>query len=559
MLKAMQTWLSKEYNIPFIGKTSASEILFALLPGIIACLAILYPFYLSSGEFIYLDWNGTAVDLAQYTHFFGIYGQDWLGFRWIPFLLAQLPFVLLFGIASSAIFSKLIFLFVFAIGSLGMYLLLKAYPRPVYLLATALLCLNPFVYERIMMGHFFVVLSLTSLPLALYLAQRFLASPSVSTAWPPALAITLLNVQPHGMAINTFLICFYFLFHALLNRKAIHQLAMPYAQFAVFLLMFNLYWLVPYFLLPAPSIFSTIDLTQREFFQPHVSTNLNTLIKSSGMYGAWREDAMKLAYNYPLLPVSRDVWKAFSVSFVLLLILLSIYVLLQFPRNALFLALAFGWVAGILLATGISHPWTSGIFEWLFASVPLFSGFRDSNKWVETVAIAYAVLAPIGMSLAIGKKNLLPACAIVIIFVLVYNYPVLGLDGQIKPGNYPPEYFALSSLAAARGQTIYLPWMAYNTYNWSMSFGVDGRITAPTKFGMPVITFGASEMDAGGVPPATQAIAACLAAQDTACLASKNITRIINDECFMASQMYGWLGNSTIYKKQGCLVAYEVN
>jgi len=549
--------MSSKLHLPLVGQTTLSEILWATLPGILVCLAILYPFYLSSGEFIYLDWNGGAVDLTPYTHFFEIYGQDGFGFRWIPYLILQLPFVLLFGTASSAIFSKFIFLSIFAIGSLGLYLLLKPYPKPVYLLSVALLCFSPFVYERIMMGQFFVVLSLTSLPLTLYFTQRFLSSPSLSTAWQPTLALTLVNMQPHGLIINTSLTLAYLAIHALLNRKALPSLSTPYLQFIALLFIFNLYWLLPYILLPSPTIFSAIDSSHLDFFQPRTSSNLNTLVKSAGMYGSWRENSMKLAYVNPPFG-TMDAWKGFSVLFIVFLIFLSLYALLQHP-TPLFLALALGWLLGILLATGISHPWTSWLFDFLFAFVPLFSGFRDSNKWVETVAIAYAVLAPIGLSLAFKKKNLLPACALVIILALVYNYPAIGLDGQLKPSIIPSEYLTMRSLAAPTGQTIYLPWMLYNTYNWSMAFGIDGRIAAPAKFGFPAITFGASEADVGGVSAKTQAISSCLAAQNNSCLASKNITRIINDECFMVSPMYSWLANNTIYKKQGCLVAYEVN
>jgi len=178
---------------------------------------------------------------------------------------------------------------------------------------------------------------------------------------------------------------------------------------------------------------------------------------------------------------------------------------------------------------------------------------------VETVAITYAVLAPIGLSLAVGKKNLLPACALVIILALVYNYPSIGLSDQLKPGAYPPEYLTMGELAAPTGQTIYLPWMVYNTYNWSVAFGIDGRIAVPAKFGAPEINFGESEADVGSIPAETRAIADCLSEQSLPCLGARNVTRIINDECFMVSQLYGWLQNNTIYKKQGCLVAYEVD
>ncbi|MFH1017394.1 MAG: hypothetical protein V1798_04320 [Pseudomonadota bacterium] len=545
-------------TLPSMGQIRLSEIFWAVLPGVLAGFAILYPFFLSSGEFIYLDWSGTSVNLNPFTDFMQLYGQDWLGFRFIPFLLAQLPFILLFGAGASAIFSKLFFLFIFALASTGLYLLLKEYSRPVYLLAVALLCFSPFVYERVMMGQFFAVLSLAALPLILHLAREFVAPPSFSSAWKPAAALTFLCLQAQGLLINTLVVSAYLSVHAILSGKT-RELVRPYLGFAAFLLLFNLYWLIPGLLFPGPPILSSIDSTHLEFFQPRPSANFNTLVKAAGMYGAWRENSMRLAYNYPLLPVPRDSWKLLSVAFVAFLLFLSAYAILHSKNNAVFITLLLCWPAGLFLAAGISHPWSEGAFGWFAQNLPFFSAFRDSNKWVELVAIAYAVLAPIGASILFKGSRLGPALAVIFLLVLVYDYPIFGLSGQISPGRFPGEYATMGDLAAPSGKTIYLPWMLYASYNWSSSFGPDGRIAVPLKFSQPAIISGSDAADFGAVSAESQEISDCLALRDPACLASRGVSRVIVDECFAARDLYSWVGaDRHIYKRQGCLTVYEL-
>lgn len=551
--------LDKKHKIPFIEKTSVSQTLWAVLPGIAACLAILYPFYLSSGEFIYLDWSGTAVNLGIYVDFLEIYGQDGFVFRWIPFLIAQLPFVLLFGDAASAIFSKLFFLFIFALGSVGLYLLFRGKPKAVYLFSVAILCFSPFVYERIMLGQFGVVLSLMALPLTLYLTGRFLEKPLLSNAWQPAAALTFLNLQVHGLVIGTSVVLCYMAVHAFFadDRKA---LAKPYVMFAALLFAFNLYWLLPYVAFSKPMAFSAVSESHLEFFKPKVSVNFNTLLKSSMMYGIWREDSMKLAYNNPPLSIPKEIWKSTTVCFVALLVFLSIIALAHSQKNALYAALAIGWGVGLLLSTGISHPWTQPLFDWLFQNFPLFSSFRDSNKLVETIVIAYAVLAPAGLLLLFkNRKGLVIAAVTLVAITMALNGVSIGLDNQLHPGTYPAEYYSLSSLASSHGTTLYFPWSVYNTYNWSIQFGLDGRIASPVyKFAQAQIKSGASELDFGfdpGVDPYDK----CISSQDTRCLASLNVSRIIVDYCFSGSGMYAWIGkNRTAFKSHGCLTVYEI-
>ena len=550
----------QQRSLPFAAKASVCEILWAVLPGIIACLAILHPFFFSAGEFIYLDWSGTSIDMTPFTNFMDVYGQDGAGFRWIPFLLPQLPFVLLLGQGASAMFSRIFFLFIFILGSTGLFMFFREKPRAIYLLSAAIMFFSPFVYERIMMGQFLMVLSLASLPITLYFAKKFLATPALSSAWQPVLCLTLLNLQIQGLVMNALLVGGYFALHALFCTRR-EKLAIPYMQFAAMFLLFNAYWIAPYFALPKPALLSSIDPSHAEFFTPKASIGMNTLFKSAAMYGSWRESSMKLAYNYPPADfIPKEVWRWAAIAFVAVLMCLSAFAVLQNPKNPLHLALAFGWIAGVLVATGISHPWTGWAFDWLFQNVQFFVGFRDSNKWAELVVCAYALLAPAGAHMLAGKRKLgwiLPA--LLIVFAIACNYVAIGLAGQLMPGTYPQEYMEISSLAAQNGTTIYLPWSVYNSYTWSLAFGLDGRIANPAgKFGQGKIQMGVSPLDFSSTMLSSENYTKCLAAQSIPCLKNEGVSRIIVDRCFLGNGIYGWVAaNRTALKSSGCLSVYN--
>ena len=548
------SWLSRNWK----------EIAWAVLPGVIACLAILYPFFLSSGEFVYLDWSGSLVSINQVTHFLQYAGGDWTSYRWIPYYLVQVPFVLLFGAASSAIFSNLVFLSIFAIGSVGLYLLYREYgikSKAAYLLSVAIMSFSPFVYERIMMGQFFVMASLFFLPISLYLAKRFADSPSFARAWPLALSLCLLNIQLQGFVINTCIVGLFLLASHLTLERRVHQKNLtPYIQLAAVFLAFNLLWIVPYLALPQNPIFSSVDQSQLSFFSPQLSAGFNTVVKSALMFGAWREYGTITAFD--TLPT------LFVYGFATLIFCLSIYGLLKQPKNPLFLTLAAGWVIGMVFATGTSHPWTSGIFEFFYSHVPMFSGFRDSNKFVELVAAAYAMLAPIGLYLAFDGKTFIQkwthrghlvataAFLILIAAAVAYDYPALGLWGQLHPISYPPEYLQVQSMIPDGQKALLVPTGIYYSYNWSLAAGLDGRVANPSgKFPWLVVDE-ASPADFGAT--LTGGVYDCINAHNVPCLVRNGVDYALLDSCTPDSDTAWATSGSKLVSQNGCLSLFQL-
>jgi hypothetical protein len=553
--KNSRRWLSANWK----------EAAWAVLPGIIACLAILYPFFLSSGEFIYLDWGGNMVSIDQVTHFFDYSLDNWTYFHWLPYYLIQVPFLLAFGTASSAVFSKLVFMSIFVMCSAGLYLLYREYgikSKAAYLLSVAIMSFSPFVYERIMMGQFLVASSLFCLPVSLYLTKKFTDSPSFAKAWPIALSLTLLNYSLQGFALNTGVVAIFLLSnHLISGREKSRQLLAQYLPLAGIFLAFNLFWVIPCLLLPQNLFFSSIDSSQLAFFSMQQSAGFNTAIKSVLMAGSWREVGVIRAYT--LLPAP------FIFGFVALLFCLSLYALLKQPRNPLFVALMACWLVGLVFATGVSHPWTSGIFNFFYNHIPLFSGFRDSNKFVELITAAYAILAPIGVYLAFGEKaftqkrtsagHLAPSAAFLILLAaaIAYNYPAIGLSNQLHPISYPTEYNDVSSMIPQGQKAVLVPTGMYYTYYWSLAAGMDGRVSNPSARFPWLVVWSPMPLDIVGT--LRGGAYDCINSLNATCLVRNGVNYALVDSCPLEPTDASWVSHdSSLSWQEGCLKLYKL-
>lgn len=519
------------------------EILWAVLPGIIACLAILYPFYLSSGEFIYLDWIGGHGTTWHLDHFFEIYTKDWLSFHAIPWLILQLPFVLLFGYGASSIFSKLFFLSMFGAASTGLYLFFKE-NKAMYLLAVAILCFSPYVYERTMMGQFGVVYTIMLAPLFLYFTKKYLEEPTKKNAFCSALFMSLSTLmQTHGILLHFVLFGCLIVFYLYFNKGKGKEIVFSLGYFALSYFLLNIYWIIPLLTLENAPIFSAIDSGDINFFQPRPSFTVNTFVKTALQFGAWRENGMLVAYNlipYPLLLVALFVF-----------IYLSAIGTVE-KRTPFSYALALAAIIGFIFALGPVSP----LFNFAVDNLPLFSGFRDSNKFVELITLAYAFLIPIGLlELVQKKKNLI--FSIIILGIITFNYPAIGLSNQLHPNNIPLEYYQIKYSIPENEKAVYFPIGIYLTYNWSLQSGLDGRIANPIgkEPSENLITL-TNPGDFGAEDPRFADLSNCAS---TSCLLKNNISYVVTDKCAMWISTPDWVKkNADIYNETGCLTVYKL-
>jgi hypothetical protein len=216
------------------------------------------------------------------------------------------------------------------------------------------------------------------------------------------------------------------------------------------------------------------------------------------MYGFWRGNYI---YAKDLLPY----WYIFFISMIVIAVygFVSNY---MDKEHGVYIK-AFGAVAvlSLLLATGISGPFRDA-FEYLFNNVFFFKGFREPQKFVALLVLAYAYLGGSGVAeiekTARDKK--ISACSIsatkiatwaLIVFALiipfVYSFTIFnGFWGQMKPTDYPKDWYEVNNLLNQDRQdfnVLFFPWHLYMNFHWVPN--MDKRIANPasTFFDKPII------------------------------------------------------------------------
>jgi hypothetical protein len=435
-------------------------------------------------------------------------------------------------------------------------------------LMTLIYLFNPFVYSKIMVGQLGILVAYLLLPTVIYYTQKFIENKNKKTLLKLALAFTFASsFSIHFLIINAIIIITYYIYHVTEKRNLKLDLKLATLGIIIIILL-NIFWLQG-FLLKDNNTLSSIDSSHEQFFTPKLSHNVPTIAKIMGMWGFWREASYITTYKTLPLPL----WYLLLIMFVATM-LIGYYTKKDDKKEGKKVKFFYTlWWIGLILATGISHPWTAPIFDFLFKYLPFFKGFRDSHKFVIFIALAYATLCPIGIYWVRDRiKNLLPKkrriiikflhYAIPLLFIIgiiTFTYPLIGLWGQIKPCDYPDSYQQTNSFLESNnltGHVIYLPWEGYLTYNWTLGCSPDGRIATPiNKIVKPIIQTSPGQW--GRKTEFKNNISNCLAQKNTSCLKSQNVQYILKDRCALYPYNYDWLNQTPVYN-DSCIEIHEL-
>jgi len=370
--------------------------------------------------------------------------------------------------------------------------------------ATILFLFNPFVYSRLLVGHWFVLWGLAMLPLVFKTYTNYLEEGGYRNLVFIVLALTLLGFSAHLLFAATFLVGFLSIYKYVDSRdcRTIKRtLLVPTVAIPI-----NVYWLAPVFLSGGKSI-SKVTAADQSIYAPQTDI-FTALYSTASMHGFWRG---AIRYATDLIPVV-------GVLFVPILFLAVHGFTTNYDhpeRGYIVKALATTWVVALLLGAGASGP-AAPIYAWLFENVPFFAGMRDSNKFVALIVLAYAYLGALGFedlldvlpdldTSRLHPANLLSAdrrpdartlvsWALVVALLLtpiVYNYPmVTGYDDQINSQDYPEEWYEVKEFVDSQpgdSAVLFLPWHLYMDYSWLES--EQKRIATPARafFERPVI------------------------------------------------------------------------
>ena len=325
---------------------------------------------------------------------------------------------------------------------------------------------SPFLYERLVIGHWALLVGWSVLP---WLALRLddLAAASDRRARSGALAGTTLLVAVAALgspAAGTGV--------ALLAGLGVLLLPAPVrtrfargAVVAVAAVVANGPWLVPSLL--QPDVLSEPDPAGVAAFAARPDTVLGTAVSLLAGGGIWNGD---------VAPAGREL----AATAVLVVVVLAVAaaglpVLLRCrPVGPLLVAAGLGgWALAALLSTGPGRQ----VLEAVVAGVPGAGLVRDTQKLVLPTALllavssAAAVAALVRRATAPGVRadRLLPAVVLVLVPVLALPSLAWGAGGRLRPTGYPVSWSQARAEVAGDdvpGTVLVLPWNLYRRYSW---------------------------------------------------------------------------------------------
>lgn len=327
---------------------------------------------------------------------------------------------------------------------------------------------NAFVFERLAIGHWALLVGYAALPYVVLGAIRVRADPRAPFAWA-ALVVPLALAafgSPTGGAVTAVVA-----FGLVAGADAIATAGALLAGIAV-----NLPWLVPSLLYRGgiPGSSAGVDV-----FAAHPDTPFGVFGSLLSLGGIWNSD---------VVPPGRDTIVMGGAAVAICVVGIVGYrwfprVSPQLPGVRLAVVSLLLFVVALLPAVS----WGHGFMESIDAYVPGAGLLRDSQKWVAPLALVEAIgLAAVASGVGelrerYGRQAVWWSVALGML-VPVVTLPALawGLAGRLSPVAYPSDWARASyALAQAEGrlgrqhhgdpEVAVLPWSTYRVFSWNGS------------------------------------------------------------------------------------------
>ena len=411
----------------------------------------------------------------------GLLGLDTAVARAVP---ADLLVALASRLVPADLVQKLVLAGVFAGAAAGAARLVPSRSLAARAAAAVLYAWNPFVYERLLMGHWGLLVSYAALPwaaraaldlragrqhavphLVLSLAVAAAGSPSGGllaalvalgvAAAPPWGAVDSAGYRVGESATLPL--------RGAAHRKVGFRPARGAALVGGVALVVNAPWLVPSLLRPGGV---PVRPEGVEAFAARPDGPLGTVGSLVGLGGIW---------NALAVPPGVGSWAWLAGLAVVLAVAVAGWPLLgrRWPVGAAVGLLVAAGV-GLLVAAAPALPGLRWLAELIVTQVPGGGLIRDSQKLVAPLALAEAVCFGLGVERvlpALPPRWVRPAAAgLVAAPVLLLPALAWGAAGRLAAVDYPPAFAeARASMAAdpVPGAVLVLPWHLYQPYPWN--------------------------------------------------------------------------------------------
>jgi hypothetical protein len=343
--------------------------------------------------------------------------------------------------------------------------------------AATLYAVNPFVFNRVFVGHIPLLIGYALLPLATRSALTARSAGRLGALAPALWWAVLTALSVHFCWIYGVVMVVVACSSRREIVRGVRWLAINLAAFAISCA----YLVLPQFGTSLPLTISQGSLANfRTAADPHLGLLTNVI----GLYGFWR------AGPGPVLP-KNDLsgWPLILLALVLIAAAGAYAMVVSRrddleddlrPRRMAGVLLAIG-ALGILLAMGDQGP-TGGLFRLAYDHVPFFNIMREPEKFLMLYAMAFAVFFGRGVQALMERSTnyrRASQCAIGVLLCiglpLSYTPTIFGgLDGQIALSQLPSSWAKADALmGAGAGKILALPWHQYLEYSFT-----DDRVIA---------------------------------------------------------------------------------
>ncbi|MGH3724887.1 MAG: hypothetical protein ACRDUS_12300 [Mycobacterium sp.] len=313
------------------------------------------------------------------------------------------------------------------------------------LVAATIAVWNPYVAERLLQGHWSLLLGYGCLPWVALTITRLRAATDVGTWCALAFWIALAGLTPTGTVL------------ALIVGLA----AAPDRRSRLGVLAISVFAAMPW--LVASGLGTAIpagDEAGVHAFAARAEPGLGTLGSLASLGGIWNASAV---------PASRSTLFALAFSAVLLVVVAVGVVVLLRTRTALgLLGIAVAAVAiPALLATGPGLMLTT----WLITEVPGLGILRDGQKWVALAMPGYAVAGAAAITAMREPSSRWVAAGLACV-ALLFTLPDLawGVGGQVESVTYPAGWSTVAARINAEPHPVaVLPPETLRHYPWGPS------------------------------------------------------------------------------------------
>jgi hypothetical protein len=305
--------------------------------------------------------------------------------------------------------------------------------------------LNPFVFNRIFMGHIYLLFGYALMPLLLLMILRYLQLPSrTRAAWVGALSLLIMLTSIHHIILLPLAALFFVLQYRTQFPKKVTaseitiMLAPPIIAFIAILLI----------------ALGTSEWTGRTLQQ--VSPSLFALQPYCTQSTIW--DTVTLSAN----------WRTPTITTFPCMMTPLVGIASGALLMASVIGISSGWigilyVASILLALGVSF-------------IPGWNPMRDSGKFLETAIFAQALLLA-SAAFTIRKQWLSKIFSYVLLVcvLIIAGSTVQALKRSIAPAPYPALWYEWNTTFAEeveKPRVLVLPWHQYMAFDFTNQLSV---------------------------------------------------------------------------------------